>query len=826
MGGGGIELQTTGTGLNASAIIDSTITGNTAVNNAGATGGGIDASANFTGDLVLLNDTINANIANGLVTTPMGGGGLFWAGTTGSTVNVENTIIAGNFSLVGPDVNNLAGTITDNGGNFIGLAGPGNGNSGLGADFGGKTTTQVGTITTLNALLGPLGNYGGPVIGTMGNTLVLETEALQTGSLAIGTGILSRAPANDERGFTSFVNGAINVGAVSAVIQGVPQTFNTRIVPRLIVTTTMNGVQTTIYNVNSTADTLTPQPGFLTLRLAIQDANNTPGNKIINLLVGGTYSLTNGELAILPSGGNVSIINASGQPVTVNGNHLSRVFDINPNFDPNNPTAPFTVTLQGFTITGGFATDPNNQDGANASGGGIRDIGNVSLTLTNMVLTGNSATADGGGVSTENTVSTPWKLIITNSTISNNHAGDAGGGIETDGLGVVSVTNCVITGNTCVNQGAGIWLDAVENGGVFESATLTVTGSLLTNNVALVAMNGMLFNDGGAIGNAGDDMNFDKNVQGLNILNSTIENNFSAGVGGGFGDQNNQDTLNVLNSLFLNNTSGNGGGGIYFSGTTGTIKNTELKGNTTGGSGGGLFVGGPITSSGTPTGTAATVINVTASTIANNVAAVGGGGIELETTATGSTITTSTITGNFALNSNGANGGGIDAPSNFTGSVTLLNDTINGNLATNGGGIFWDGNGVFSLQNTIVSKNFIPQGGAGPDLNNPAGTFTDNGGNLIGRAGPNNGNNGLGLAFGGKASTQVGTTALLDALLAMLGNNGGPNIGFMGFNLILETEALNPGSPAIGKGIVTGAPTTDERGLPFVINGKINVGAF
>src|SRR5262249_29160541 len=62
-----------------------------------------------------------------------------------------------------------------------------------------------------------------------------------------------------------------------------------------------------------------------------------------------------GELAIFPSG-DLTIQNTSGGKVTVDAGGVSRVFDINPN-NTNNPATHFTVTLQGFTITGGRAFD-------------------------------------------------------------------------------------------------------------------------------------------------------------------------------------------------------------------------------------------------------------------------------------------------------------------------------------------------------------------------------------------------------------------------------------------------------------------------------------
>src|SRR5579862_3925446 len=220
-----------------------------------------------------------------------------------------------------------------------------------------------------------------------------------------------------------------------------------------------------VFNVNSTADILSPPAGVVTLRSAIQAANATPGNNTINLTVGGTYKITlppaaaddtnaNGDFDIIPNpsgpaNSSLTIINTSHKKVVVDGNHLDRIFAINPN-DAVAPTN-FTVILKGFTIQNGIASPG---DTATGSGGGIRDQGNVSLTLTNMVVTNNLATADGGGVVMDNTVNSSWTLTVNNSTISNNHAGDAGGGIDTDGAGNVIINSgTVIIGNTDLNQG-------------------------------------------------------------------------------------------------------------------------------------------------------------------------------------------------------------------------------------------------------------------------------------------------------------------------------------------------------------------------------------
>jgi predicted outer membrane repeat protein len=800
--GGGIELATTGAGLAASTITNTTISGNQALNNADVNGGGIDAEE--TGDLVLQNDTINANFGGS-------GGGVFWAGN--GTLAVRNTIMAANTIATdgaGPDANNPSGTFTDNGGNLIGISGAGSGNSGFTAP-----TTQTGTVATpLNPLLGALTNNGGPLVGAPGAAVPLPTEALLVGSPAFGKGILFGAPSTDERGFPSVVNGKIDVGAISNVPTVAPQ--GTVTMPRATVKSMING--TTVFYVTTTADIFSntlPTNGILSLRTAIQLANATAGNVVIDLMVPGTYSITRagtvgetdnmaGEFAIFQGGGtnptSLMIQNTSGGAVTVDGNHLNRVFDINPN---NVITSPkFSVTMTGFTITSGVATPG---DGAGGSGGGIRDQNNVSLTLTNMTLKYNIASADGGGLVMFNTADSTWKLTITNSTISNNHAGDAGGGIDTDGAGTVDITGSVISGNTDVNQGAGVYIDlAVGASPGAAGANMTMIGTIVSNNDALASSttDGQ-GGSGGGISNAGTGL--------MKIVRSTISENFAAGSGGGFDDENGFGTLDVEQSLFINNTAILDGGAIHEGGTSTLIKSSEIKGNSSGGVGGGIFADG-------------TTLTLQASTIADNTSAGGGGGIEMRTSGTGtraSTITNSTIARNKALFNADVNGGGIDDQS---GDLTLLNDTINANFGGNGGGVFWVGNNVLAVQNTIIAANIISGSGAGTDVNNPTGTITDHGGNLIGISGPGSGNSGF-----TAGATQAGTvTNPLNPLLGPLANNGGPMVGSPGHAITLETEALLMGSKAIDKGVSAGAPNTDERGMmrPDMMGERPDIGAY
>jgi hypothetical protein len=326
---------------------------------------------------------------------------------------------------------------------------------------------------------------------------------------------------------------------------------------------------------------------------------------------------------------------------------------------------------------------------------------------------------------------------------------------------------------------------------------LNVTNSVVSGNTA-----GQL---GGGIGQAGSST--------VTLGNSTIAHNFATGFGGGFADENNLGILVVQNSLFLSNSAASNGGGVATGGPTTIINNSEFKGNAAGintnmpmGSGGGLFIGGGN-------------LSLNASTLAGNTATINGGGLELQGTGT-ATLTNVTLAGNTALNNAAGNfGGGIDM-ANFQGNLTLVNDTITNNFASIGGGLYWAGNAASSVasQNTLIALNTAATGPDVWDVQAGVRNFTDNGNNFIGI---NTQANGFQNNVNG---SQVGTTAKpLNPMVTGLTNNGGPFVGTQDNGITLETEALLPGSLAIGKGKFN-AVQVDARGFPRI--GAIDIGAF
>ena len=519
-----------------------------------------------------------------------------------------------------------------------------------------------------------------------------------------------------------------------------------------------------VLSVTSVAD---DGPG--TLREAIGTANtNGESDTIEFALPAGpqTITLTSGELAITDA---VDIVGPGSNLLTISGNDSSRIFNVQ-----ELQSFEFSVNIEGVKLTGGRA----------AEGGALRNEF-ASVYLDDVIVTGNNATGNGGGILTigeqfNTDVQTRFTLILTNSRVTNNTAGGSGGGIYND-KDHVELWGSVIDTNQAVLDGGGVFTQANRSTGISIGLnTLLVNdGSLINNNQAQRNGGGIYAIDDHVGVRSATVSNNTAGVDGggiystatqaiaqpmsVNLFEATISSNRAvAGAGGGlFVDS---DTLDVNSSTIELNSAAEGGG-IFFGNsnanfTFGNINYSTINGNlATTGAGGGVYV------SGTPQ-------------------EVVGSGLQLYTY-------NSTISGNRAT----TQGGGVyvgEFP-DFRDYVSIFANTIALNTADEGGGIYAFGDGTV-IESSLIAKNAA---NIGVDA---FGQFTFNNRfesasryNLVG--------NGDDATFIPEINLWGTAGALIDPLIGDLLDNGGPT----------KTHALDAGSPAID--FSDSFPFDDQRGI-------------
>ena len=329
------------------------------------------------------------------------------------------------------------------------------------------------------------------------------------------------------------------------------------------------------------------------------------------------------------------------------------------------------------------------------------------------------------------------------------------------------------------------------------AGTLTISGNNdnrifavgTSSNLSLVAaISGLTITNGNA-----KSASIDSYGGGLvNFGTTTVSNcTFANNVAAAGGAISSEGTLTLNSCTFSGNTGTSDGGAIYNYHGSGilTVNNSTFLNNTTGADGGGIRSNVQMVLNGC--------------TFNGNFASSQGGGLSASDTK--ATVTNCT----FVNNSAGSEGGGIEIESG-TRAATFVNDTITGNRVRTsssgtGGGVRADFSATF--ENTIVAGNF--RGASGNTADDVGGSLSSSSSyNLIGTGGSGGLRN-------GSNNNQVGVA---NPGLGVLANNGGPT----------QTIPLLPGSPAIGQGsnaFVT-AGETDQRGLPRIVNGTVDIGAF
>ncbi len=256
------------------------------------------------------------------------------------------------------------------------------------------------------------------------------------------------------------------------------------------------------------------------LREAVGAANAAAGDDVIDFSslfdTAQTITLTGSEI-VIGANGTLTINGPGADLLTISGNNLSRIISTGPNV---------VASIDGIRFTAGNGAGAINT----GRGGAIYNVG-ATLTLTNLIITGNTASAGGG---LNNAASTSPSIPST-----------------------LTIINCEISDNTATSSGGGM-----QN---FSTSTVTIENSTFSGNTS-----------GSTIGGGGAQLN-----GGARITNSTFANN-NAPTGGGGGIQSNGTIGTILTNVTVSgNTSTNNGGGIH-RGTTNVnffIRNSIVSGN-------------------------------------------------------------------------------------------------------------------------------------------------------------------------------------------------------------------------------------------------------
>ncbi|MCA9238465.1 MAG: hypothetical protein KDA44_23500, partial [Planctomycetales bacterium] len=264
------------------------------------------------------------------------------------------------------------------------------------------------------------------------------------------------------------------------------------------------------------------------LREAIAYANAHPGADTITFAAGvdgGTITVGN-QLTLTETGaGNGTTITGPAAGITISGNNLTRVLQVN---------AGVVATVEGLTFADGYADQ----------GGAIVNLGE--LTVRGGVFRENTADPGlGGAGGVGGAIASYGPLHIANSLFELNTA-ELGGGINSaDGLTIVD--------STFSRNQAGF------NGGalrIFGSST--ISSATFSGNMA--------GNGGGGLINHGD----------LTLTNSTFASN-NAVDGGGL--QLFEGSANLRHVTIASNTATGSGGGLVVNSAAVTLTNTIVAGN-------------------------------------------------------------------------------------------------------------------------------------------------------------------------------------------------------------------------------------------------------
>ena len=180
--------------------------------------------------------------------------------------------------------------------------------------------------------------------------------------------------------------------------------------------------------------------------------------------------------------------------------------------------------------------------------GGVSNRAGATMTLTRTIVQGNNAATVAGGIANRGTIA------LNVSVVSGNQAGSIGGGVVNQDVGTVSMIDTTVSSNTAETQGGGIFNEGAltltnavvssntsgaDGGGIFNSGTLIIMRSTIAENTGATS--------GGGIENYSGSIEIDS---------STISGNTAtAGGGGAIENPFPEGTLSLTNTTVSGNSS-------------------------------------------------------------------------------------------------------------------------------------------------------------------------------------------------------------------------------------------------------------------------------
>jgi Right handed beta helix region len=568
---------------------NSTIASNSTAHN----GGGI--YFDYGGSYTIENCTISGNSTAGK------GGAVYFYGTAAPAPAIRNSTVSGNTAGIGGGLyfNGFSGGVTASSSIIaknIGTPADIRGAVAIAGDnnlifdtSGGFTLSGTGNVTGLDPMLDVLANNGG----------VTQTRALKAGSPALDAGNNVGGMGFDQRGsgFPRVQGAKADIGAYEAP-SSIPNASLLALGSVIAAGTTPNTVQVTYSDGNaisfSTIDIgdieiVAPDSSKLTITSAKVDASLDGSPRVA------TYTFA------LP-GGSWDAADDGVYQVNVLANQVSNT-DPAPQFVPAGSLGTFKVLIPAiYTVDATTDVDDGNYSAGHLSFREALKLANTTLGTSDTIAfdpavftSATTITMTGGQFSILDpvTINGPGanQLTIDANNLSRHFNIDVAGSSGN----AVSISDLTLTRGNSVGANGGSIYDNDE--------ILTLSNVILTKNTCTLS--------GGAIALA-------KTEAGLAISDCSIKQNSSTAPastvnGGGALFVLGHSSVSIIRSTFSGNTSTNAAGGVYlFNGGTVLIQETTLSDNSAAGNGGAITVWSSTL----------TVIN---STIAGNTATLGGG---------------------------------------------------------------------------------------------------------------------------------------------------------------------------------------------------------